>query len=1070
LSTALTGALAMFAPDVACAQAGLLLYVPNALSNNLSAYSTAANGTLTSTTTIAAGSSPASAAVRGDQAFAYVTIPDNNSVSVIDTVSQTIVQTVATGAFPYGVAVGPDGLTVYVANHNADTVSVYAADPLTGQLTPTTTISTGVSPRSLAVSPDGTRLYVVNQFGDTLGIYNTATNALITNVAVGSQPLSVATNPAGTLLYVTNFGSQTVSVISTATDTVVATVSLLATNPREIVVSPDGNTVYTADSNGKVIAISAATNQVIGNIASGSSTFGLAISPDGSTLYATNGFPSNNVAMFSVNTSTGLLTSLGTIAAGTVPLFPGMCGNGSGMLVAGATFVANTSGAISCVGTTATFTGGTLLVNGSSLSSSVAVSLGAAGGTIDTSDNSLTLSGTIGGAGGLIKTGAGTLTLSGTSTYTGATNVNAGTLQAGAANAFSPASAFTVAGGAVLDLNNFSQSIGSLAGAGNVTLGAATLTTGNDNTSTMFSGAISGTGGLTKTGAGTLTLSGTSGYTGATAVNAGALIVNGSIASSSGLTVAAGALVGGNGFLPSTTINGILSPGNSIGTITVNGNLTFAPGAFSLVEVSPTAADRTNVTGTATLAGNVLATFAPGSYIAKQYTILHADGGLGGTTFGGLATANVPTNFSANLGYSANDVFLNLTAALGSSVNGLNQNQVNVATVINGFFNSGGALPPNFLSLFNLTGANLATALSQLSGEAATAAQYGAFQLGNQFFALMLDPLVYGRGPSVGIAPGGGAMRLAAEETQPPEIALAYAKILKEPPAPPAPLLWERRWNVWAGGYGGTNRTEGDPAVIGSHDVTARTGGYGAGIDYRIWPGTTVGVALAGGFTNWGLASGLGGGNSDVFQAGLYGITRNGPAYLAGALAFAEHWMSTDRFAFAGDHLTARFNAQNYGGRIEGGWRFATFLGGVAPYAAVQAQGFHTPAYNEADATLGGFGLNYNARNGSDTRSELGARFDQALPIATTAVLALNARAAWAHDWVTTPVLNPLFQTLPGTLFAVTGATPVPNSALAPAGAELRFLNGWALAARFDGEFADRAQTYAGTGTIRYVW
>jgi hypothetical protein len=41
----------------------------------------------------------------------------------------------------------------------------------------------------------------------------------------------------------------------------------------------------------------------------------------------------------------------------------------------------------------------------------------------------------------------------------------------------------------------------------------------------------------------------------------------------------------------------------------------------------------------------------------------------------------------------------------------------------------------------------------------------------------------------------------------------------------------------------------------------------------------------------------------------------------------------------------------------------------------VQAQAFHTPAYNELDGTLGGFGLNYNARNGSDTRSELGARF-----------------------------------------------------------------------------------------------
>lgn len=300
---------------------------------------------------------------------------------------------------------------------------------------------------------------------------------------------------------------------------------------------------------------------------------------------------------------------------------------------------------------------------------------------------------------------------------------------------------------------------------------------------------------------------------------------------------------------------------------------------------------------------------------------------------------------------------------------------------------NGGALPPNFVSLFGLTGVNVANALTLLSGEAATVAQYGAFQLTNQFFSAMLDPLVYGGGGMFGgsgFASGGGALRLAAEETQPPEIALAYAKILKAPPAPPAAILVEPRWNVWAGGYGGANRTQGDPVVVGSHDVSARAGGYAAGLDYRIWPGTTVGVALAGGFTNWGLASGLGGGNSDAFQAGLYGVTRSGPAYLAGALAFAEHWMATDRTAFLGDHLTARFDAQSFAGRIEGGWRFATFLGGIVPYAAVQAQRFHTPAYSETDATLGGFGLSYNARNASDTRSELGTRFDHALPLASS--------------------------------------------------------------------------------------
>ena len=172
-----------------------------------------------------------------------------------------------------------------------------------------------------------------------------------------------------------------------------------------------------------------------------------------------------------------------------------------------------------------------------------------------------------------MQLGPGTTVLAGPNTYTGATNVNAGTLRAGAANAFSPFSAFSVASGATLDFNSFNQTIGSLAGAGNVTLGTATLTTGNDNTSTTFSGAISGTGGLTKSGAGTLLLTGISSYTGATTVNAGTLSVNGSIANSA-VTVNAGGMIGGIGTIGNTTINGgTLSPGNSIGTLTVQGNL-----------------------------------------------------------------------------------------------------------------------------------------------------------------------------------------------------------------------------------------------------------------------------------------------------------------------------------------------------------------------------------------------------------------------------------------------------------------------------------------------------------------
>jgi outer membrane autotransporter protein len=230
-----------------------------------------------------------------------------------------------------------------------------------------------------------------------------------------------------------------------------------------------------------------------------------------------------------------------------------------------------------------------------------------------------------------------------------------------------------------------------------------------------------------------------------------------------------------------------------------------------------------------------------------------------------------------------------------------------------------------------------------------------------------------------------------------------------------------------------------------------------------------VGVALAGGGTSWSLANALGGGKSDAFQAGVYGATKYGPAYLAAAFAFTNHWMSTDRFA-VGDHLTASFNAQSYGGRIESGYRFATWYGGVTPYAAIQAQSFHTPGYTETDAIANGFALAFGSRDATDTRTELGARFDRVLALYPNAVLALRGRVAWAHDWVSNPTLVPMFQALPGASFIVSGATPAQNSALASAGTELRLANGVSLLAKFDGEFASHSSTYAGTGAVRYTW
>jgi GNAT superfamily N-acetyltransferase len=200
-----------------------------------------------------------------------------------------------------------------------------------------------------------------------------------------------------------------------------------------------------------------------------------------------------------------------------------------------------------------------------------------------------------------------------------------------------------------------------------------------------------------------------------------------------------------------------------------------------------------------------------------------------------------------------------------------------------------------------------------------------------------------------------------------------------------------------------------------------------------------------------------------------YGATKYGPAYLAAAFAFTNHWMSTDRIAVF-DHLSANFDAQSYGGRLEGGYRFGTPYGGITPYAAIQAQSFHTPGYTETDAIANGFALTFNSRDAHDTRSELGTRFDRVLAVYSNAVLALRGRVAWAHDSVSDPTLLPGFQALPGSSFIVNGATLPKNSALTSAGAELRVANGVTLLAKFDGEFASHSSTYAGTGTFRYRW
>ena len=597
----------------------------------------------------------------------------------------------------------------------------------------------------------------------------------------------------------------------------------------------------------------------------------------------------------------------------------------------------------------------------------------------------------------------------------------------------------------------------------------------NRSDAVAYGGIISDTGRVQQNGSGLLTLSGLNTYTGATNVNAGTLSVNGSIASSSLTTVNAGGTLGGNGTVGNTTINGgTLAPGNSIGTLAVQGNLVFTAAASYMVEVSPANADRTNVTGTATLGGaTVKASFAAGTYVARQYTILNATGGVSGT-FNTLANTDLPANFKSSLSYDGNNAYLNLALNfIPPPGSGLNANQQSAASAIVGFFNSNGGIP---LVFGGLTPAGL----TQISGEAATGTQQTTFNAMNQFMGVLTDPFIVGRGDPV--ASSSAAPQFADEADAANAYASngnartkserdAYAAVYRKAPVLADPFT--QRWSVWAAGYGGSQTTDGN-AVLGSNNTRSSIGGVAVGADYRFSPYTIAGFALAGGATNFSV-NGLGSGRSDLFQAGAFVRHNVGAAYLTGALAYGWQDITTDRTVMVAgtDLLRARFNANAFSGRVEGGYRFVTpWLGGVGitPYAAGQFVTFDLPAYAEqAIAGANTFALSYASKSVTDTRSELGLRSDKSFAM-SNGIFTLRGRAAWAHDFNTDRAITPTFQTLPGASFVVNGAAPARDAALVTASAEMKWLNGFSIAGTFEGEFSNVTASYAGKGVVRYAW
>lgn len=376
----------------------------------------------------------------------------------------------------------------------------------------------------------------------------------------------------------------------------------------------------------------------------------------------------------------------------------------------------------------------------------------------------------------LAKYGTGTLTIAGAATYTGGTTIKDGVLALGVGG---------TAGSILGD-------VAFCADAGDASCNPSTnkFLVFNRSDSSTFGGAISGAGQVVQAGSGQTILTGASTYTGPTTVAAGLLTVNGSITSS--VLVGAGGALGGNGAVGPTTIlaGGTLSPGNSVGTLTVNGNLAFAAASLYMLEVQGNTADRTNASGTATLAGTV-GVLNLGGNLAHSYTILSAAGGRSGT-FDALAVVNLPAFLTASLAYTPTDVDLNLTSGIGQ-ISGLTRNQSAVAAALDNSFNNGGGTLP---ALFGLTRAQLPAALDMLSGEGVSGTQETAFGAADMFTSIMMDQGGFWRnGETVDI----DGVSFAGEP-------LAYAPAKKaraaEHPAfkaigRPAAPIYQPRWRAW---------------------------------------------------------------------------------------------------------------------------------------------------------------------------------------------------------------------------------------------------------------------------------
>jgi autotransporter-associated beta strand protein len=741
------------------------------------------------------------------------------------------------------------------------------------------------------------------------------------------------------------------------------------------------------------------------------------------------------------------------------------------------------------------FNGGTLeaLAAGGGIVSSKAITLNSAGGTfLADAGTASTLSGPLTGAGSWTKNGPGILTLTGTNTYSGGTTVSAGTLQIGNGGTAGSITG-NVSDNGVLAFNR-SDSVtfaGTISGAGSVTqigtgttiltgnntyTGGTTISTGtlqlgnggttgtiignvtdngtlvfNRSDSLTFGGVISGAGSLVKQGAGTLTLPGTNTYTGATTVNAGSLIVDGSIASAQTL-VSAGGLLGGHGFLNGSLVNsGIVSPGNSPGTLTVNNNYTQNTSGTLRIEIgglAPTQHDLLAVNGHVTL-GGTLQLVRLGSFNLQpgdQIVFLTAQKGISGA-FNTVQNDFVSNTIVQGVVISlADEVVLEGQQGSFAQTPGVavTPNQLAVAKMLDS-----AAGDPRAAALFAFLNSqplgNLPHDLDLIAPTQITSMNATALSLGNVQMFNLEQQLANIRAGSTGFSSAGFAISGGAASFGQGLAGVSGPEGKGGPPVfAPTP---SNHWGVFVTGLGEFTNVDSTSNAPG-YDVN--TGGFTLGVDYRLTPNFALGLTAGYAHTNVGIDSP--GGNIDVNagRIGMYATVFGNGFYLDAAVSGGPSGYTTHRTALQGS-ANGSTNGGDLDGLIAGGYDWQKGNLTIGPTASFQYGYIAFDGFTETGSLAP---LKFPRQNTESERTAVGAKASYEWKVGNITAIP-EIRAAWQHEFGTSAysvVAN--LASGAGNSFTVNGPPIGRDSLLIGAGATIILNERVSAHLYYDGEFA----------------